>query len=123
MSTNIRSGSGRISTWASSSTASHYTFRHLGGSDYDILFRNSVEFCGRAYGVSAFVINKHKTTMMTKQVPSIERIDKMIVESTNQWVWIAKNGSNIGEVGLHLTKLLNDLMKHHEIVLVKMITE
>jgi len=97
-----------------------YSFRHNGGNSYDILWHDIVELCRRAYGVSSFVVDKHRTTLMTKKVPYCDRIDLI------GGAWTIKLGPHESSVLVDeadLSQALYALMRHNELVITRMITE
>lgn len=94
-----------------------FNFRHISESTYHIVEWDSVRFVGRAYGVSAFVVNLHTTTMVTKSQSNYNRFDRVGDR------WVGAYGPTLIQLDSAFQEMLNQMMKHHEMVIARMITE
>lgn len=104
-----------------------FTFRYISENLYEILDNNAVTLCIRAHGLSALVIEKHRTAMVSKQTTAYDRFDKIAAEVLSGWAyeayWVVKSGPKVDEVNIELNKVLDQIVEHHINYIAKLIVE
>lgn len=104
-----------------------YSFLHMGGNLYHILdhYSNAL-WCVLSYpGVVR--VDKHRTTLMTKQTTNVDAFTKRKWETAedgtiDDW-WVEMTGPHGSHVDSRMNEVLNDIAEHQERHIAKLITE
>lgn len=106
---------------------SSLSFQHLSDNTYCINTPyGQVIFCVKAYGLGSVVVDKHRTTLMSKATTNIDRFDRQIWCTVNgddvPW-WYEKEGPRETKCDGRMDEVLTRIAEHHENFIAKLIVE